>query len=385
MSESTGFVRPVASIRTDGSNAFAEHSMRVRVPEILARCIAESKSAPQSILDGLKALCDDVSRDAPLRTLTLPAPDSESWELEVERRAGERWFATDWFFAETYLYRRVIEAARFFETAVDPFRAIKVNEDLSRPKTRERVELAREISARKTEEALAALLDAVLWGNRIDLSYAAAASHGTLSSDADRLLDHRSRALPALLRAGARVDVVLDNAGTELLLDLVLAAHLLERHPQNRVVLHVKSHPTFVSDAIAVDAREALVALGGVLPEAFALGRLRIVPDAYWNSPTFIDAAPRRIVGTLADADLVIVKGDANYRRWVGDADWDPVTEPESATGPLPFDTLALRTLKSDPIVGLPAGLAARLTAESASWRFDGKRGIAQFFARATR
>ena len=40
-------------------------------------------------------------------------------------------------------------------------------------------------------------------------------------------------------------------------------------------------------------------------------------------------------------------------------------------------DELALRTLKSDTIVGLPSGVAARLDSEDTRWRVNGQRGVA--------
>jgi hypothetical protein len=43
---------------------------------------------------------------------------------------------------------------------------------------------------------------------------------------------------------------------------------------------------------------------------------------------------------------------------------------------PAPF--VALRTLKSDPIVGLSPGLAERLEQVDAEWRVNGKRGMIQ-------
>jgi uncharacterized protein with ATP-grasp and redox domains len=353
--------------------------MRVRVPEILERAAAQQPRGSRREAEAIRRLRDEVVGDAAIRAIEGPAPDLDDWDEPVRRRAGERWLATDWFFAETYVYRRVIEAVRYWETDVDPFRATK-EEELSDAATWERVERARELAtARDSGDRIAQLLDAALWGNRMDLSYAAAVSHGTASTAADLLVDDRARALPRLLRAGACVDVIADNAGTELLVDLLLVHALIEGGVA-RVVLHVKAHPTFVSDATAADVRDAIARLGPHLAAASSAGRLRIEADSYWNSPRFIDEAPLRIRSALAEADLAIVKGDANYRRLIGDAEWDPATPPSRASGPLPCPMLALRTLKSDPIVGLPRELVTRLDRESPTWRVDGRRGVIQLF-----
>jgi hypothetical protein len=90
---------------------------------------------------------------------------------------------------------------------------------------------------------------------------------------------------------------------------------------------------------------------------------------------------PPRFQQFFTGAALVVSKGDANYRRVVGDALWQPETPFADVTAYFPAPLLALRTLKSNPIVGLPAGLAERLDAEDATWRVNGRRGVAQFAA----
>ena len=62
--------------------------------------------------------------------------------------------------------------------------------------------------------------------------------------------------------------------------------------------------------------------------------------------------------------------------RVVGDALWPPETPLASVVDYFPAPLLALRTLKSDPVVGLPAGLAARLDGVDPDWRINGKRGV---------
>lgn len=366
-------------IRTDASNRFAHHTMRVRFPAILERVIADLSPSMQQAKDAVRALADEVLGDKPIGPLQGPAPDLDQWAAPFAAHASDTWLATDWFFAETYLYRRMIEAVRYFETEVDPFAFTKAD-DLAKPATWESVEAARSAPSVGHEARITTLLEAALWGNRLDLSYAGAAALGMHASAADLLVDDRSRAVPLLLRRDARIALVADNTGAELLLDLVLAAALIEGGARE-VVVHVKGHPTFVSDAIAADVRSALSRLGAVHEAHFHAGRLRIAPDVFWNSPAFIDHVPPHLAFALARCDVAIVKGDANYRRLVGDAIWAPITAPRSASGPLPCPFLALRTLKSDPIVGLPGGLAEKLDIESSLWRVDGKRGVAQLFS----
>ena len=70
--------------------------------------------------------------------------------------------------------------------------------------------------------------------------------------------------------------------------------------------------------------------------------------------------------------------GDANYRRLIGDARWEVTTSLAVASAGFPAPRVAVRTLKSDPLVGLPPGLVARHDAEDAQWRINGRRGVIQ-------
>jgi hypothetical protein len=74
-----------------------------------------------------------------------------------------------------------------------------------------------------------------------------------------------------------------------------------------------------------------------------------------------------------------VLKGDANYRRAVNDALWDPETPFGHVLQYFPAPLLALRTLKSDAVAGLPKGRARELDAQDATWRVNGKRGVASF------
>jgi hypothetical protein len=87
---------------------------------------------------------------------------------------------------------------------------------------------------------------------------------------------------------------------------------------------------------------------------------------------------PPRLASLFQRSRLAIIKGDANYRRMVGDALWPADTRLSSVAGFFPCPLLALRTLKSDPVVGLPAGLAEKLDVIDDQWRVNGRRGVLQ-------
>jgi hypothetical protein len=186
---------------------------------------------------------------------------------------------------------------------------------------------------------------------------------------------------------------VADNAGSELSADLCLIDLLLRENIATRVVLHVKLHPTFVSDVIPNDVRRFIFdGLNGRYGDSakglcqrlkdHSGARLVIKNHHYWNSPYFAWEMPDDLAAELQTAALVIIKGDANYRRFLGDAFWPHDTTFAHVVGGLGMNLLMLRTLKSDPLVGLTTGLAETLEAQDPRWRWSGKRAVIQAYLR---
>jgi uncharacterized protein with ATP-grasp and redox domains len=377
-------------LRTDGSNHFARFSMEIRVPRIARDLLERNPTLAPASRDAVERLARSIEEDAPLPAPHSPAPDVEAWGAAHAEHASERWLAAEWFHAELAFYREVAHACRFWETDRDPFAPAK-DEELAGERPWSRLEEALGQPGPR-DERIGDLLDACLWGNRVDLSYTVGAAHGQRVDD-DLLVDDRAAAIPLLVRPGARVHVVADNAGTELALDLGLVDALLEE-PTCRVTVHLKMQPVFVSDALPrdvwstldrMDARRGVV--GGVatrLREAFDADRLVLVPDPFWSGPRFLWEAPPHVASALSAATIVVVKGDANYRRVVGDALWPPETPMADAAAYATFPMLCLRTMKSDSVLGLPPGLAERLDAQEPRWRIDARRGLAQAFLPAT-
>ncbi|MCX7790555.1 MAG: damage-control phosphatase ARMT1 family protein, partial [Chloroflexaceae bacterium] len=235
---------------------------------------------------------------------------------------------------------------------------------------------------------LDAALRGALWGNQADLSlWPADAGDGPggamlLADDGPAVLIH----LDGLIARLATVDVVLDNAGAELVHDLLLADALLARGL--RVRLHAKAHPTFVSDATVDDTRDTIawlaerpgpVAAAGRLLAALATGRLTLHDDWFWTSPLAGWEMPEALYHTLATSGLLISKGDANYRRWLGDRHWPADTPLEAVLGYVPAPLLLLRTCKSEVAIGLDQARVAAATARDPQWMTSGRWGLVQF------
>lgn len=382
-------------IRTDGSNQFAHYTVRVRLPGMVDDVMRSHPELPARQAEALADLRDELVNDAPLALFGPPSPDHDEWAAfldEHERRlapGSASWQNAEWFLAEHFFFRRILAAVRYFETATDPFGAAKRAE-------RESERLARQLDAllaeRAVDDRLVETMRFALWGNRIDLSHGASVAIGESSPAHEHdvlIADDSEEALARLQGARGAVHIICDNAGTELAGDLCLADWLCT-HGAGPVWLHVKALPTFVSDATAGDVRALISSLlsasssaarrafGARLEGAFREECLRIWPDPFWNSPLFLDALPPRLQEPLAAADLIIIKGDMNYRRLLRDT-VVPATDPLARWAtPLPAPVLLLRTMKGDPVAGLQAGRVERLDREEPGWRTAGKHGVIQ-------
>ncbi|NED07130.1 protein-glutamate O-methyltransferase family protein, partial [Streptomyces sp. SID6648] len=125
------------------------------------------------------------------------------------------------------------------------------------------------------EERTRALLHGSLWGNRADLGFRLSDPGAAAGGGTEPLVADDSATLWSLLPAPAAgaprrepvtLCLVADNAGRELVPDLLLVAHLLAEGRVDRAVLHVKPYPYYVSDATPADVLDALrrlVAAGG--------------------------------------------------------------------------------------------------------------------------
>jgi hypothetical protein len=380
-------------LHTSEPGSFARDTLARRVPEILAGTRARLGPIPPEAAAALTAL-DEELRAGVLRGLVEEAPDRAAWDEEVAPFLGKSWLDLPWYFAESFFYRRLLEATGYFGAGAlagrDPFAPHKAEEWAPLEGPRRCAELLGTLPAGPADR-LRALLLGSLWGNRADLSYNVARELGAFIGAPSDLLVDDSRAVVDFIaaRAPARVVIIADNAGTEALMDLALVAHLLGPAGVGQVDLHLKDHPFFVSDTIAADvdaAVRALIGSGHPLTTALgqeiqglrAGGRLALWSHPFYTSSRHYPQLPADLRRVLAAADLVILKGDANYRRLCSDAHWPPETPFADVVTGFPAPLVALRTLKAEVVVGLPPGMAGRLAAEDARWLVNGRRGLVQ-------
>lgn len=390
-----------APFRTDGTNDFAHQTMGVRIPDIISETVERNPDLCASSRNALLGLEESIRDNDPLPELKPPAPDWETWKGYARAHRGESWLDSQWFYAEHLVYRLIIEAVRYWETVRDPFLPTK-EEELVSGAPRGIIERflsdfpetggGKGPGSTAAGEPVAAALHASLWGNRIDLSYRVSADLGSDADDRDLLVaDDTERAVQTLVSsrgAGNPVHIITDNAGSELTADL-LFAYVLAGSLDIPVGLHVKFHPTYVSDAGAADVLRtvnyfaassdgSVRRFGTEVKRLFETGKIRVFPDLFWNSPGFFDDLPERLREPFSRGTMIVVKGDVNYRRAVEDAPWPPKTSLEEVLPDIGPPLLFLRSLKSDTLLQIDPAVAGKLDAEDSAWRNNGKRGVVQ-------
>jgi len=281
------------------------------------------------------------------------------------------------------------------------------------------------------------MAQANLWGNATDLSLLVdlkyediqklqsvgkaaqeANAKFILRNDLPMVWDHLKR------MKGGRVDFVLDNAGFELYTDFIFADFLLTFTDfVDEVVFHPKTIPWFVSDVLPADFiwaidvlqdtsffaqhtdkmtkedQDALTAMSARWQSYVADGKFKLsVPldtklgqkteiGDYWTGPYSYQHLPEKdpkLLEELKKSDLVIFKGDLNYRKLLGDGKWISTTSFEEVLGPLAGEIhcVSLRTNKADNIAGLQPGIEQRLDVEDVRWRVSGKWAVISFSPR---
>ncbi|NER36241.1 MAG: protein-glutamate O-methyltransferase family protein [Oscillatoria sp. SIO1A7] len=381
----------------DRVGSWAYNTMDSRLSALCRRIIDENGFSG-AIADNLEALARDLP-EGKIRKIKNLLP-AEEWDDYVEPYLGKDWLDIPWYFAEAYFYRRVLEATDYFSNGRDPFAAQKLmGIEGSIASMRKASYLVNNLPLRELNNVVT-LAYLSLWGNKADLSLwpASSGDRSQVETDGDRanlLADDTPQLLELLAESqGKRIDFIIDNAGFELFCDLCLADYLLTSKVSAEIHFHVKAHPTFVSDAIAKDVRHLVDfftseapmvsenrevhSLATRLQDHLAAGRLQLRDNLFWNSPLVFWQMPDELRQELAKASLIIVKGDANYRRILGDCYWPFTTPFEEIANYFPAPLLALRTMKAELACGLSPGQAEALDAQDPDWLTNGQRGVVQ-------
>ncbi len=389
---------PPPVILGDEPGSFPHGVLAERHPAII-RQVRDAFPYDPAVHHALDALLESCTKGV-IEPLPADAHDLARWrDWGLDGHVGRSWFDVPWLWSESYFYRRLLDAVGYFGPGVwqgiDPFRPFKLAE-LDAPETDEELAALDALETRPADERARALLHGSLWGNRADLGFRLSDSGAATRDAVPALVADDSETLWALLPPvlppadeAPTVCLIADNAGRELIPDLLLAAHLLATGRAGRVVLHVKPYPYYVSDATPTDVVDALRRLttapgaaaehGRRLWAALADGTLTVRAHPFSAAPLPFTELPPDLRAEFAGAALTLVKGDLNYRRLVGDRRWPPTTPFADVTAYFPGPVAALRTLKSDVITGLSAGTESGLVAaEGQRWRTGGTHALVQ-------
>lgn len=383
-------IRPLpVPLRANEVGTFTEDSVIRRLPEIARRTNA-GNGFPGLQSNRIEALATEIGTGVIVHIDEPAASDAAAWAAQVHPYLGMSWIDVPWFFAETYFYRRLLAAAGYSQSGPrkgnDPFLYEKrIGLDSA-------VGLAAVLGDNLDDAP--SLLAASLWANRVDMSLWAAGDAGSDErvaavlgdGDSNLLADDRAQAVAALDKSGAHVHFVLDNAGAELVADLALMTHVLGRG--GHVTINAKPHPTFVSDVTPPDLYETIERLqneqtaakriGKAVASGIDNGTVTVATHPFWVSPSPFWLCPDDLVGQIGAADLIVVKGDANYRRLLGDSHWEPTTPFTDIVRP-PAPLVALRTSKAEVIAGLSQEMIDRAGSSDSDWMYSGDWGVIQF------
>lgn len=234
------------------------------------------------------------------------------------------------------------------------------------------------------EADLIQMIEINLWGNRCDLALKLGQDNVQNTLQFDKLKDLRpnilvndcdkvmSKLKSLKTQSKSTLDIVLDNAGYELFTDFCLVEflHMTGILPieSSRVRFYVKDIPWFVSDAMVYDFQwtikyleesaesELLKSLGQKWRSYLDRGIWTIENDFFFTLPHDfgqMQAMKPKLYQKLSEADLILFKGDLNYRKLIGDYRWSPTTSFEDALrGFHPSDLCTLRTIKSEICIG---------------------------------
>ena len=363
-------------------------------------------------------------------------PDIEAYDEEFKTLKDLKWLAAPWLYTECYMYRFMhtfFTLSTPFWHSFDMFATSKRSSLVGSKKGT--IELVRRFGAvlqaiadkqamdEKTQKAIfEEMIQISLWGNATDLSLLTSLSVEELNSrqgkavrDSNKeniVVDDTEQVWSLLSRLRSLgsprdIHIVLDNAGFELLTDLVFASYLIENNYAKKVVLHGKRMPWFVSDVNLEDLRyliegfangtiyddidvadkEELQKAGKHWQGLIQSGRMEFRAELFWTTQHPFGRMPivePALFEDLADADLVVYKGDLNYRKLTYDGMWPHSTPFREALGPLAkkhdgqgVRTLVLRTAKADVCVGLKPGQDKNL---EKGWTRYGKYAVVSYW-----
>jgi len=382
-------------IKTSDHNSFAEFTIKTRKPMILERVIDDNHFS-DDVTKEIHNFLEEI-RFGTIQALKNLSNNAIFWNEKVAEFEGKTWLELPWFFAETYFYRRLCEITGYYESGsinylLDPFKVQKIN--LMESDLLGMIESGLFKLHERNKLPMQTYLDTCLWGNRADLSnitvnLAHSDEELTGASHLTKLIDHSINIQEVLAGGVEKISYFVDNVGREFFSDLLFIDYLLRSKLVENIHLFVKPSPFFVSDVMGKDVVDSINQLKQVGKEdirqfagrinGYIAHRQIIIRDPEELS-TFLmfEEMNSEFYDEISDSDMVIMKGDANYRRLMGDRKWKPSRRTEEILKYFPVPLVLIRTLKAEIMTGLSEEECLDIVERDKDWMINGNYGLIQ-------
>jgi len=412
--------------------SFAYISIRDRWPKIVTKIIDQlhrnfyplSREKGEECGKEVTELISKISEmryrmetNKPLVNLEGKSEWERKWNIELDKKREElggesklTWYDPPWLFVECYLYAKlnefVTKTTHLLNYDIFAFEKDKAFIDSEKMIVALLTELKLWENDKNIDEKtiLKRLIQISLWGNKCDLSLSCGdpsqiqenlfhsleeLSPSILSNDVEKAVDHIIENCK-----NKEFHVIFDNAGLEIITDLVLSEFLVDRNLVGKIVFHGKSFPWYVSDVTARDYKWVFETMENSKIEVlqyygkkwksrkefeFKFDDFWTTGHVYWD----MKEDDPELFGELKKAGLVLFKGDLNYRKLVADRDWPYGVDLKFAVQSfkeIPF--LTLRTLKAETVAGLPESsikqIKEKFGDKDLSWMVSSDYAVAQ-------
>ena len=161
------------------------------------------------------------------------------------------------------------------------------------------------------------------------------------------------------------VDIIVDKCGASLIADLLLGHVLLTYKLVTKVRYHtsaysdrpdsvtnidISGHCEHLADPTKSQDIWAIRHFGEALKKHVLMNEFEFIEGLFWCQPQPFWDMPQHIQSRIQDSKMVFVKGDANYRRLLGERDWPMDTPASDILSYWPVPVCALRTFESNNV-----------------------------------
>lgn len=225
-------------------------------------------------------------------------------------------------------------------------------------------------------------------------------------SDVDPIIDDSEKfwnKYCIYIEPGKTVNIIVDNFGIEFLSDLLLGYYLTKKGVE-KIIYHVKVLPMFVSDVVDGDQTIMIKTLKSLIDNCQdneenyknALNNLSEAVDKFefkahydLNMPSsFSDLASSgqdSIKSIFQGENLLIVKGDLNYRRLIKDNLRSSLKRTVKLIKYINCPLLVIRSYKSNTVLDFKTSDKSKIAKYGPDWKTEGKVGAILYYEALTK